>query len=73
MKLKSLANTIDNDMKLKTELVKTLTRAAGTLLDNGAVITDVQSLGHRDLPVRRRDHSTGQAVYSSKQAFVLVF
>jgi hypothetical protein len=68
---------IMNLKRLRWLKLKTLTRAAGMLLDNGAVITDyrttdVQSLGHRDLPARRRDKTFGQPVYSSKQAFFLV-
>ncbi|UMM12833.1 hypothetical protein L5515_001413 [Caenorhabditis briggsae] len=49
----------------KPDLVKALTRAGNTLLDHGAVIEKVESLGHRDLPYKRLAKQTNEPVYAS--------
>ncbi|KAI6191918.1 hypothetical protein M3Y97_00279900 [Aphelenchoides bicaudatus] len=49
----------------KADLFATLKRAATVLLNHGAVIEDVQSLGHRDLPYRRTAKVTMDPVYTS--------
>ncbi|CAI4230169.1 unnamed protein product [Auanema sp. JU1783] len=49
----------------KSDLIKTLTRAGNTLLDHGAVIEKVESLGHKDLPYKRITKQTNDPVYSS--------
>ncbi|CAI5439200.1 unnamed protein product [Caenorhabditis angaria] len=49
----------------KADLVKSLIRAGTTLLDNGAVIEKVESLGHRDLPYKRLAKQTNEPVYAS--------
>ena len=51
-------------------LIDVIKRAATLLLDNGAVIADMQSLGHRDLPLRRSTRINNQErVYSTKFVF----
>lgn len=49
----------------KADLVKTLVRAGKTLLDHGAVIEGVESLGYRDLPYKRIAKQTHEPVYTS--------
>ncbi|KAL6732828.1 hypothetical protein Aduo_003545 [Ancylostoma duodenale] len=49
----------------KADLVKTLVRAGNVLLDHGAVIENVESLGFRDLPYKRVAKQTKEPVYSS--------
>uniref|UniRef100_A0A1I7WTM6 Small ribosomal subunit protein bS6m n=1 Tax=Heterorhabditis bacteriophora TaxID=37862 RepID=A0A1I7WTM6_HETBA len=49
----------------KADLAKTLIRAGNTLLDHGAVIEKVESLGHRDLPFKRISKQTKEPIYSS--------
>ncbi|EYC23488.1 hypothetical protein Y032_0015g2675 [Ancylostoma ceylanicum] len=49
----------------KADLVKTLVRAGNVLLDHGAVIENVESLGFRDLPYKRVAKQTKDPVYSS--------
>lgn len=49
----------------KPDLVKTLVRAGNTLLNQGAVIEKVESLGHRDLAYRRIAKQTNEKVYAS--------
>ncbi|KAK0425839.1 hypothetical protein QR680_009418 [Steinernema hermaphroditum] len=46
-------------------LYEAVHRAATTLLDNGAVIEGMKSLGHRDLPYKRIDKQTKEPVYTS--------
>ncbi|CAD6199096.1 unnamed protein product [Caenorhabditis auriculariae] len=49
----------------KSNLVKALVRAGNTLLNNGAVIEKVESLGHRDLPYKRIAKQTKEPVYAA--------
>ncbi|KIH65330.1 hypothetical protein ANCDUO_04346 [Ancylostoma duodenale] len=56
----------------KADLVKTLVRAGNVLLDHGAVIENVESLGFRDLPYKRVAKQTKEPVYSSKWVHVAV-
>uniref|UniRef100_A0A1I7Z9K9 Small ribosomal subunit protein bS6m n=1 Tax=Steinernema glaseri TaxID=37863 RepID=A0A1I7Z9K9_9BILA len=49
----------------KADLFKAIHRATTTLLDNGAVIENMKSLGHRDLPYKRIDKQTKEPVYTS--------
>ncbi|WKX88845.1 hypothetical protein Q1695_008464 [Nippostrongylus brasiliensis] len=49
----------------KADLIKTLVRAGKTLLDHGAVIEKVESLGFRDLPFKRIAKQTHEPVYTS--------
>ncbi|PAV59960.1 hypothetical protein WR25_18038 [Diploscapter pachys] len=49
----------------KADLIKTLTRAGNVLLEKGAVIEKVESLGHRDLPYKKIAKQTGDSVYAS--------
>ncbi|CAJ0921652.1 unnamed protein product, partial [Mesorhabditis belari] len=49
----------------KADLVKALVRAGNTLLNQGAVIEKVESLGHRDLAYRRIAKQTNEKVYTS--------
>ncbi|XGW21882.1 hypothetical protein V3C99_004665 [Haemonchus contortus] len=49
----------------KADLLKTLVRAGKMLLDHGAVIESVESLGFRDLPYKRITKQTREPVYSS--------
>ncbi|CAJ0596307.1 unnamed protein product [Cylicocyclus nassatus] len=49
----------------KADLVKALVRAGNVLLDNGAVIEKVESLGFRDLPYKRITKQTREPVYAS--------
>ncbi|CAB3408504.1 unnamed protein product [Caenorhabditis bovis] len=49
----------------KADLVKALVRAGNTLMDHGAVIEKVESLGHRDLPYKRIAKQTKEPVYAS--------
>lgn len=51
---------------LQADLVKTLVRAGNVLLDHGAVIENVESLGFRDLPYKRVAKQTKEPVYTSK-------
>lgn len=60
---------IENSFEcIQADLVKTLTRAGNTLLDHGAVIEKVESMGHKDLPYKRITKQTNEPVYSSKYA-----
>uniref|UniRef100_A0A7E4VPS7 28S ribosomal protein S6, mitochondrial n=1 Tax=Panagrellus redivivus TaxID=6233 RepID=A0A7E4VPS7_PANRE len=49
----------------KNDLSVALKRAATVLLDNGAVIKDMKSLGYKDLPFKRFAKQTGDPVFSS--------
>uniref|UniRef100_A0A0N4WAE0 DEP domain-containing protein n=1 Tax=Haemonchus placei TaxID=6290 RepID=A0A0N4WAE0_HAEPC len=49
----------------QADLLKTLVRAGKMLLDHGAVIESVESLGFRDLPYKRITKQTREPVYSS--------
>ncbi|KAK6012057.1 hypothetical protein OSTOST_22801, partial [Ostertagia ostertagi] len=49
----------------KADLVKTLVRAGKTLLNHGAVIEGVESLGYRDLPYKRTAKQTHEPIYAS--------
>ena len=59
--------------KVQADLVKTLVRAGNTLLDHGAVIEKVESLGHKDLPYKRVTKQTGEPVYASKLVFFVQY
>uniref|UniRef100_A0AC35THJ1 28S ribosomal protein S6, mitochondrial n=1 Tax=Rhabditophanes sp. KR3021 TaxID=114890 RepID=A0AC35THJ1_9BILA len=54
----------------KPDLYKALHRSATLLLDNGAVITEMKSLGVRDLPYKRLSRQTKEPVYSSNYFFM---
>ena len=60
------AMQISNFLLLQADLIKALTRAGSVLLEKGAVIEKVESLGHRDLPYKRIAKQTGDSVYASK-------
>ncbi|CAJ0558031.1 unnamed protein product, partial [Mesorhabditis spiculigera] len=49
----------------KPDLVKTLVRAGTTILNQGAVIEKVESLGHRDLAHSRITKQTNERVHAS--------
>ncbi|KHJ89186.1 orotate phosphoribosyltransferase [Oesophagostomum dentatum] len=49
----------------QADLVKALVRAGNVLLDHGAVIEKVESLGFRDLPYKRIAKQTREPVYAS--------
>ncbi|VDM28944.1 unnamed protein product [Toxocara canis] len=49
----------------KTDLYKVLHRAATTLLDHGAIIEKMESLGYRDLPYKRISKQNKEPVYTS--------
>ncbi|KAI1724497.1 ribosomal protein s6 domain-containing protein [Ditylenchus destructor] len=49
----------------KKELVDVMARFANILLDKGAVIARIESLGHRDLPFVRMQKSTGARIKHS--------
>ncbi|VDN23828.1 unnamed protein product [Gongylonema pulchrum] len=57
----------------KPELFNTLRRAAKLLLDSGAVIEKMESLGHRDLPYRRVRKQTTEHVYTSNYFLIKAF
>jgi hypothetical protein len=48
------------------DLVKALHRAATTLLQNGAIIETMHSLGHQDLPYKRISKQSKESVFTSK-------
>uniref|UniRef100_A0A915EHT2 Small ribosomal subunit protein bS6m n=1 Tax=Ditylenchus dipsaci TaxID=166011 RepID=A0A915EHT2_9BILA len=49
----------------KLDLVTVLKRTGQILLNSGAVIASLQSLGYRDLPFRRFTHTTKEHVFTS--------
>uniref|UniRef100_A0A0K0F491 Transposase n=1 Tax=Strongyloides venezuelensis TaxID=75913 RepID=A0A0K0F491_STRVS len=49
----------------KTELFNALKRGVNLLLDHGAVITDMKSLGHRELPFKRLSKQGKEPVHES--------
>lgn len=49
----------------KTNLFNTLRRVAIVLMDHGAIIEKMESLGHRDLPFKRLTKQTKEPVYTS--------
>lgn len=57
----------------KANLFKALRRVAVVLLDNGAIIEKMESLGHRDLPFKRLTKQTKEPVYSSNFFLVKAF
>ncbi|VDM94936.1 unnamed protein product [Thelazia callipaeda] len=57
----------------KPELFSTIRRAAKVLLDNGAIIEKLESLGHRDLPFRRIRKQTTEHVYTSNYFLIKAF
>ncbi|EJW81234.1 hypothetical protein WUBG_07857 [Wuchereria bancrofti] len=57
----------------KPELFTTIRRAAKVLLDNGAIIEKLESLGHRDLPFRRVRKQTTEHIYTSNYFLIKAF
>uniref|UniRef100_A0A914VYR5 Small ribosomal subunit protein bS6m n=1 Tax=Plectus sambesii TaxID=2011161 RepID=A0A914VYR5_9BILA len=57
----------------KPDLYKTLHRAAKTLLEHGAVIRELQSLGHRDLPHKLSAKQTKESTYSSNYFLISLY
>uniref|UniRef100_A0A915PK11 Small ribosomal subunit protein bS6m n=1 Tax=Setaria digitata TaxID=48799 RepID=A0A915PK11_9BILA len=57
----------------KPELFTTIHRAAKVLLDNGAIIEKLESLGHRDLPFRRVRKQTDEHIYTSNYFLIKAF
>ncbi|ETN85588.1 hypothetical protein NECAME_16732, partial [Necator americanus] len=49
----------------KSDLIKALVRAGNVLLDHGAVVEYVKSLGFRDLPYKRVAKQTREPIYAS--------
>ncbi|KAK6725450.1 hypothetical protein RB195_004028 [Necator americanus] len=49
----------------KGDLIKALVRAGNVLLDHGAVVEYVKSLGFRDLPYKRVAKQTREPIYAS--------
>uniref|UniRef100_A0A0K0DZY6 Ribosomal protein S6 n=1 Tax=Strongyloides stercoralis TaxID=6248 RepID=A0A0K0DZY6_STRER len=57
----------------RAELVSALKRTVTSLLDNGAIITEMKSLGQRELPFKRIAKQTKQPVYSSTYLFLKAY
>uniref|UniRef100_A0AC34G4R6 Ribosomal protein S6 n=1 Tax=Panagrolaimus sp. ES5 TaxID=591445 RepID=A0AC34G4R6_9BILA len=57
--------TIKTKALSKNDLFTALKRAASLLLDHGAVIKDMKSLGYRDLAFRKFAKQSGEAVFTS--------
>ncbi|VDK51531.1 unnamed protein product [Anisakis simplex] len=58
---------------LEGDLFKVLHRAATTLLDHGAVIEKMESLGYRDLPHKRISKQSKESVYTSNYFLIKTF
>ncbi|VDD92949.1 unnamed protein product [Enterobius vermicularis] len=57
----------------KDNLFNTLRRVALMLMDHGAIIEKVESLGHRDLPFKRLTKQTREPVYTSNYFLMKTF